>query len=106
MEQWIVIGNKIGIAVIATLLVWVLQRLALHPEMTDRYPFLANPAARFGLALMGASFAVDFFSYYVPAYSEIILNAGILVVLVWVYVAYKTGALVRTQKSSRYENKS
>ena len=106
MEQWIVIGNKIGIAVIAVLLVWILQRLALHPELTDRYPFLANPAARFGLSLMGASFAVDFFSYYTPAYSEIVLNAGILVVLVWVYIAYKSGALVSHRKNYNNENEN
>ena len=103
MESVIVIGNKAAIVVIATLIVWVLQRISLQPNVTKQYPFLKSPIARLALSLMGASFAVDFFSFYVPAPSELVLNAGVMLLLIWIYAAWKTGKLVRNQNVTRYE---
>lgn len=99
MESVIVIGNKAAIAVIATLIVWVLQRISLQQSVIDQYPFLKSPIARFALSLMGASFAVDFFSFYVPATSELFLNAGVMLLLIWIYAAWKAGKLVRNQNT-------
>jgi peptidoglycan biosynthesis protein MviN/MurJ (putative lipid II flippase) len=93
MEILLTLGNKIVVVLVAGFLVWMLQSLMTHPEIIKRYPYLASPLIRIGLAAMAGAYALDFFSFYVPATSEVILNVGMLVVLFWLWRAFRKGEL-------------
>ena len=93
MSAIIIIGNKVLIVAVATLLVWMLQRLLLDHRVVEKYPFLDSYLVRIGMAAIAGSYAVDFFSMYDPAPSEIILNAGMLIILAWLYRAFHSGNL-------------
>jgi peptidoglycan biosynthesis protein MviN/MurJ (putative lipid II flippase) len=93
MEILLTLGNKIVVVLVAGLLVWLLQRLMTDERILERYPYLASPLIRIGLAAMAGAYALDFFSFYSPAPSEIILNVGMLVVLFWLWRAFRKGEL-------------
>jgi hypothetical protein len=87
--------NKAVIVGIVVLIIWALQALTTHPDVLDRYPFTKHAIMRLSLTLIGVAVIMDFFSVYIPAPSEIILNLSMLAIMLFIYRAWKTGQLVK-----------
>ena len=103
MTWFLIIFNKITLIGIGIWVIWALQALIKHPEVQNRYPFTRSIILRLGLTLIGVAVAMDFFAYYVPSISEVILNAGMLAVKGFVYYSFSTGHL--TSNNGRLKSK-
>lgn len=85
----VIVANKVAVIGIALWAVWALQTLLTDPKWLETYPFLSRLWIRAGVAMVAAGFAIDAFSLYVPSVSEIIMNAGVFIVMHLFRMQYK-----------------
>lgn len=81
IELVFAILNKIVVIGIALWMTWALQTVLMHSEWIQAYPFLGKWPVRLSVALIAAGFAIDALSVYTPSVSEVVMNAGILLMM-------------------------
>lgn len=77
----VMLANKATVVGIALWAVWALQTLLTDPKWLKAYPSLGRFWMRAGVAMVAAGFAMDAMTAYVPAVSEVVINAGALIVM-------------------------
>lgn len=85
----VIVANKVAVIGIALWAVWALQTLLTDPKWLETYPFLSRLWIRAGVAMVAAGFAIDAFSLYVPSLSEVVMNAGVFIVMHMFRARYK-----------------
>lgn len=108
----VTVTNKIAVIGIALWAVWALQTLLTDPKWLAAYPFMGRLWMRAGVALIAAGFAIDALSIYTPSLSEVIMNAGVFIVMHLYRIQYKRNQgehpflriLKKQTKKSSYEN--
>lgn len=91
----VLVANKIAVIGITAFMVWALQSIMVDEEWVKIHPFIGAIWLRMGLSLLASGFAIDAFSVYVPAFSEVVMNCGLL------FVAF---AFRRIYRKSKYQN--
>jgi hypothetical protein len=108
----VIVANKVAVIGIALWAVWALQTLLTDPKWLETYPFLSRLWIRAGVAMVAAGFAIDAFSLYVPSLSEVVMNAGVFIVMHMFRYRYKRNEErdrlieILKRKKSIYENKT
>lgn len=84
MIEIVIAVNKCIVFAIAVGAIWVLQTLMTDDRWRGAFPIFDNYLLRAFLTLIAAGFGVDFFSVYIPSWSEVAMNTGIAGLL-WVF---------------------
>lgn len=96
--------NKAACLGVVLGVVWFLQRVANDEKEVKRYPIMQSLLFRVFVVLVGVGFAIDLFSLYRPALSEVIMNLGFLGLVVMVYLDYY--GLRVGKRGKKFVNKS